>query len=264
MFREDDRIAVAISGGKDSAVLLDVLHRIENSYPDSEIIPVTVDEGIQGYRNEALEAARDLARALGLKLEVISFQDVIGHSLDEIVGRRNEKSLGACSYCGVFRRRALNEVAKQIGADVIAIGHNLDDEAQTVLMNIMRGDSRRIVRTNVPRNRSIEGLVSRVKPITQLSERDIVAYAHHLELPYHDVPCPYAGEAYRNDLRLFLNEMEHKRPGTLLAVLRSAETITRVFLESTSPWKPVICERCGMPSPSIVCKACKMLEEIGG
>jgi uncharacterized protein (TIGR00269 family) len=264
MFQEDDRIAVAISGGKDSAVLLDILHRIESNYPNSEIVPVTVDEGIQGYRNDALEAAQELSKSLDLELVVLSFKDLIGHSLDEIVDKRNEKSLGACSYCGVFRRRVLNEAAKRIGAKVIAMGHNLDDEAQTVLMNIMRGDSRRIVRTNVPRSRSIKGLVPRVKPITELSERDIVAYAHHLELPYHDVPCPYAGEAYRNDLRLFLNEMEHKRPGTLMAVLRSAETMTDIFLESSSAWKPMMCERCGMPSPSIVCKACKMLEEIGG
>jgi uncharacterized protein (TIGR00269 family) len=154
--------------------------------------------------------------------------------------------------------------ANELGADVIAIGHNLDDEAQTVMMNIMRGDSRRIARTNVPRNRSIEGLVPRVKPLTEISERDIVAYAHHLELVYHDVPCPYAGEAYRNDLRLFLNEMEHKRPGTLLAVLRSAETMTNAFLDIPSTWIPEICERCGMPSPSKICKTCEMLEEIGG
>jgi uncharacterized protein (TIGR00269 family) len=264
MFQEEDRIAVAISGGKDSAVLLDVLHRIESNFPKSELVPVTIDEGIQGYRNEALEAARELTKSLGLKLETLSFQDLIGHSLDEIVEKRNENSLGACSYCGVFRRRALNEAAKQIGADVIATGHNLDDEAQTVLMNIMRGDSRRIARTNVPRSRTIEGLVPRVKPITEISERDIVVYAHQLNLVYHDVPCPYAGEAYRNDLRLFLNEMEHKRPGTLLAVLRSAETMTSVFLENQSHWTPMTCESCGMSSPSKVCKACEMLEEIGG
>ncbi|MHA2114696.1 MAG: TIGR00269 family protein [Candidatus Thorarchaeota archaeon] len=264
MLQEEDRIAVAISGGKDSAVLLDILHRIEVNFPKSEIIPVTIDEGIQGYRDEALEAARELTKFLGFNLEVFSFQDLIGHSLDEIIEKRNDRSLGACSYCGVFRRRALNAAATELGADVIAIGHNLDDEAQTVLMNIMRGDSKRIARTNVPRSRAIEGLVPRIKPITEISERDIVAYAHQLKLVYHDVPCPYAGEAYRNDVRLFLNDMEHKRPGTLLAVLRSAETMTSVFLESVSTWKPMTCERCGMPSPSKVCKACEMLEEIRG
>ncbi|MFX1482883.1 MAG: TIGR00269 family protein [Promethearchaeota archaeon] len=264
MFDEEDRIAVAISGGKDSAVLLDVLHKIESNFPKSEIIPVTIDEGILGYRDKALEAAKTLTSSLGLSLEILSFKDMIGHSLDEIVERRGEGALGACSYCGVFRRRALNIAAQKLDADVIATGHNLDDEAQTVLMNILRGDSRRIARTNVPRSRSIEGLVPRVKPLSEISERDIVAYSHQLALIYHDAPCPYAGEAYRNDLRQFLNEMEHKRPGTLLAVLHSAEVMTTAFLDSSSTWKLMTCERCNMPSPTRVCKACIMLEELEG
>ncbi len=89
MLLDEDRIAVAISGGKDSAVLLDILHRIESNFPKSEIFPVTIDEGIQGYRNEALEAARDLTKSIGYDLEVLSFQDLIGHSLDEIVEKRD-------------------------------------------------------------------------------------------------------------------------------------------------------------------------------
>ncbi|MFX1580597.1 MAG: TIGR00269 family protein [Promethearchaeota archaeon] len=264
MLLDDDRIVVAISGGKDSAVLLHLLHGIESNFPKSELIPVTIDEGIIGYRDKALEAARALTKSLGLHLEVISFKKLFGHSLDEIVKMRKDNSLGACSYCGVFRRRALNEAAIRLNADVIATGHNLDDEAQTILMNIMRGDSRRIARTNVPRSRSVDGLVPRIKPLTELSERDIVAYSHHSNLVYHDVPCPYAGEAYRNDLRLFLNEMEHKRPGTLLAILRSAETMTEAFLSSPSEWSLKTCKKCYTPSPSAICKVCEMLDDIRG
>ena len=264
MLEETDRIAVAISGGKDSAVLLHLLHKIESNFPKSELIPVTIDEGIKGYRDKALKAAKELTKSLDLDLEVISFKDLFGHSLDELVKMRTDKSTGACSYCGVFRRRALNEVAENLEADVIAVGHNLDDEAQTVLMNILRGDSRRISRTNVPRSRSIEGLVPRVKPLTELSERDIVAYSYNQGLIYHDVPCPYSGEAYRNDLKPFLNDMEHKRPGTLLAILRSAEAMTEAFLALPSDWSLKTCERCNSPSPSNICKACKMLEEIRG
>jgi uncharacterized protein (TIGR00269 family) len=264
MLEEEDRIVVAISGGKDSAVLLHILHKIETKFPKSELIPVTIDEGIKGYRNQALKAAKELTKSLDLGLEVISFKTLFGHSLDELVKIRTDKSIGACSYCGVFRRRALNEVAENLEADVIAVGHNLDDEAQTVLMNILRGDSRRIARTNVPRSRSVEGLVPRIKPLSELSERDIVAYSHHLGLVYHDAPCPYSGEAYRNDLKPFLNDMEHKRPGTLLAILRSAEAMTEAFLAHPSYWPLKTCERCNSPSPSNICKACKMLEEIRG
>jgi uncharacterized protein (TIGR00269 family) len=264
MLQENDRIAVAISGGKDSAVLLSVLNKIEEKYPDSELIPVTIDEGIAGYRDRALHSAHKLTDSLGLKLRVFSFSDLFGQSLDKIVKLRDDSALGACSYCGVLRRRALNQAAEDLGADVVATGHNMDDEAQTIVMNIMRGDSRRIARTNVPRARSIEGLVPRVKPMAELSERDIVAYSHVLELPYHDVPCPYAEQAYRNDVRMFLNKMEHRRPGTLLAILRSGEAISEVFYEVSQGWEITRCEKCGAPSPSKICKACELLAELGG
>ena len=262
MLRDDDRIIVAISGGKDSAVLLDVLCRIEEDFPKAELIPLTIDEGIRGYRDEALKAARELASGLQLKLEVRTFNDLFGHPLDDIVKMRDENSLGACSYCGVLRRRALNTAARELRADVVVTGHNLDDEAQTAMMNMMRGDSQRIARTNRSRTEPMEGLIPRVKPIKELSERDIVAYTYQLALPYHDVPCPYAVEAFRNDLRSFLNEMEHKRPGTLLAILRSAEAIVQAFEQSTPYNELLNCERCGAPSSRKICKVCSLLADL--
>ena len=262
MLYDKDRIAVAISGGKDSAVLIHILHQIEKAYPDSEVIPVTIDEGIQGYRDKALESAHELCRFLDLKLEVLTFKNLFGYSLDEIVKLRTDDSFGACSYCGVFRRRALNTAAQNLEADVIATGHNLDDEMQTVLMNILRGDSGRIARTNVPREDTVEGFVPRIKPLIEITERDVVAYAHFLELPYHDVPCPYAEEAYRNDVRAFLNDMEYRRPGTLLATLRSSEAMTKAFRHAPTKWEFTRCEKCNAPSPSKLCKACELLESI--
>ncbi len=264
MLREDDRIAVAISGGKDSAVLLDVLHRIERRYPNAELMPVTIDEGISGYRDKALQAARKLSSSLNLNLEVYSFKKLFGSTLDEIIESRTDDALGACSYCGVLRRNALNMAAKDLNADVIATGHNLDDESQTILMNILRGESIRIARTSRRREDTIDGFVPRVKPLTEISERDIVVYSYHLMLPYHDVPCPYAGEAYRNDVRNFLNEMEYERPGTLLAVLRSGETIADMVAQNSDGIEFSECIECGEPTPSGLCKACQMLKEIRG
>jgi uncharacterized protein (TIGR00269 family) len=264
MLSENDRIVVAISGGKDSAVLLDVLFRIEKDYPDTELVPLTIDEGIKGYRDKALEAAKALSSKLDLKLEVRTFHELFGYSLDKIIQLRKDESTGACSYCGVLRRHAINTAAQELEADVVATGHNMDDESQTVMMNMMRGDSRRIARTNRSRSLQISGFVPRVKPIMELSERDIVAYTHHLDLPYHDVPCPYSEEAYRNDLRAFLNEMEHKRPGTLLAILRSAEAIAKAFEQTPAPSQIQKCELCGTPTSMKICKACSLLAEIGG
>jgi uncharacterized protein (TIGR00269 family) len=264
MFQETDRIAVAISGGKDSTVLLDTLVRIEQAYPRAELVPFTIDEGIVGYRDRALESAHALTSVYHLPLTVRSFHDLFGHTLDSIVAKRADTSMGACSYCGVLRRRAINEIAKELNADVVATGHILDDEAQTVMMNMLRGDSRRIARTNRSRLTPKSGFVPRVKPISELTERDVVAYAHHLELPYHDVPCPYAEEAYRTDLRNFLNEMEHKRPGTLLAVLRSAETIIEALEKTSDSSKFQYCEVCGEPTSMPRCKVCAILEELRG
>lgn len=264
MLREDDRIAVAVSGGKDSAVLLDVLSRIEKEFPRTELIPLTIDEGIRGYRDRALEAAHELCLKLGLTLEVRTFKDLFGRSLDWIVENRMNPSTGACSYCGVLRRRALNVAALELKADVVVTGHNLDDEAQTIIMNIVRGDSRRIARASRSRSLPIPGFVPRVKPIKELSERDIVAYAHHLDLPYHDITCPYADEAYRNDIRSFLIEMEHKRPGTLLAILRSGDAVAEAFEQMPQVGEIHRCLNCGMPTSKETCKACSLLAEFGG
>ncbi len=263
MFKRDDRIIVALSGGKDSAVLLDTLVRIEAVYPETELCPVTIDEGITGYRDEALKTAEELTSNLSLNLTVLSFKDLFGYSLDEIVANREENGLGACSYCGILRRRAINNAARKIDGNVITTGHNLDDEAQTAVMNVLRGDAHRIGRMNRTRGDTMEGFIPRVKPITRLSERDIVAYAHHFSLPYHDAPCPYAHEAYRNDVRQFLNRMEQKRPGTLLGILGSSEKIAEAMRSDTSSSQFNSCTRCGNPTSAKVCRVCKILEKIG-
>lgn len=263
MLQEDDRILVGVSGGKDSATLLHTLARIEADFPEAQIVPVTIDEGIEGYRDKGLTAAHQLASSLGLELQVRSFKELFGRTLDDIMRARPAGSIGACSFCGVLRRRALNTAALELGADVVATGHNMDDEAQTILMNIIRGDSQRMTRTNRPRDPPIRGLVPRVKPLIELTTRDTVAYAYHMELPYHDIPCPYAGEALRNDLRAFLNEMEYKRPGTLLAILRSGETVAEILDRGSATKEVRACEKCGEPTSSHLCKVCALLEEIG-
>jgi len=111
MFEFNDTIAVAVSGGKDSVSLLHVLAKLEAGYPKASLMAITIDEGIKGYRDEALKIAAENCRNLGIKHKVFSFKEFYGYTLDEIVKRPKQKSEGGltpCAYCGVLRRRALN------------------------------------------------------------------------------------------------------------------------------------------------------------
>ena len=146
-------IFVAISGGKDSAVLLHSLVDILGVRPDVRIVAGTVDEGIDGYRPPSLNCAEQLCSDLGVEFITISYKDLDFEEMDtvaslipDITKKDSNAPRMPCSYCGVFRRQGINHLAKKVGADVIALGHNLDDMAQTVLMNMSNGDLERTLR----------------------------------------------------------------------------------------------------------------------
>ncbi len=135
LINEHELIAVALSGGKDSVLTLHALKNYQN-YLDFDLVAVSVDEGIEGYRQHGIDAAIDNAEKLDVKLVQKSFKIEEGFALDDIYS--GFKS--ACIPCGVFRRNILNKTAYDLGADKIATGHNLDDEIQSFLMSFARGD----------------------------------------------------------------------------------------------------------------------------
>ena len=251
MIEDGDRIAVGLSGGKDSLTLLRLLHMIEEEQPNSELVAVCIDEGIEGYRDEALRIAERSCRELGVEMRVLSFNELFGETMDEIAAK--DRELGACSYCGVLRRRALNEAAVSVGADRLATGHNLDDMAQTVLLNILRGDVSRLEGFD-PGGRELAGYVRRVKPLCEVPERETALYAYLNGLEFQSVPCPYAGEAMRGDARRFLNQMEVRRPGTKFIVYQ-----TGLKLASRDVVKVAgVCPVCGAPSQGGLCRVCEL------
>jgi cytoplasmic tRNA 2-thiolation protein 1 len=255
MFEHGSRIAVGVSGGKDSLGLLRLLVEIEEETHGSEVVAVTVDEGIRGYRDEALRLVEDACSNLGVESIMLRFKDLFGATMDEIASR--ERELSTCSYCGVLRRRALNEAAKGVGADRLATAHTLDDMAQSVLLNILRGDTARIG-TLDPGGMDLEGFVRRVKPYCEVPERESALYAYLSGFEFQRTPCPYAEEAMRNDVRGFLKDMEAKRPGTMFVTfntglkmmpnMRKVEAIGR-------------CRLCGEPTPGNICRVCQLLNK---
>ena len=256
MISEKERIAVAVSGGKDSTALLFCLYRILSGR-EVELVAITVDEGIAGYRDDTIQAAKAIARQLGVKQHMVSFQKDYGSSLDRMVlGKR----VAPCTYCGVFRKHALNRAARTLGADKIATGHNLDDEAQTVMMNYLKGDLERLMRLR-PR-RTQKGLVPRIKPLRMMPEKEIALYCMVNGIFFQSRECPYASLSLRAEVRDMMNSLESQFPGTKLSTVQGFESLAQRMQGDWTQMDLAACRKCGEPCVGERCKACQLLEEI--
>lgn len=260
-------VFVAISGGKDSAVLLTLLVELIGMRRDVRIVAGCVDEGIAGYRPPSMQCAIDLCETLGVEFISTSYENLDFHQMDEVVQRlpiisetKDGVSMMPCSYCGVFRRQGINALARQVGADVVALGHNLDDMAQTVLMNMTNGDIDRTLRLAPHTDSPVDGLPPRIVPLRWIPEQEIHLLAMHKELPLHHEECPYAQGALRWRYRDIVAQLEQDVPGTRHSLVRMSDNIKQVARQETPTIQshPTKCGRCGSPTSGSTCKACDM------
>ncbi|MDD1668445.1 MAG: TIGR00269 family protein [Methanomicrobiales archaeon] len=247
-----ERVAVALSGGKDSTVLLHLLRRL---LPGADLVAVTVDEGIEGYREATLRSAEANTGVLGIEHHILSFRDLYGQSLDELV---RDQPRRACSVCGILRRKAMNTLARRVGASTLATGHNLDDEAQSVLMNWLRGDRERVLRS--PGENGGKGLIPRVKPLMEIPEKEVALYGIlkglFVELP----ECPYRHTALRGEVRTILTGLECRFPGTLRRVVEGQARLSASLPPRAGEAMPLHpCERCGDLCVGGLCQACRLI-----
>jgi uncharacterized protein (TIGR00269 family) len=265
MLERDDHIGLGYSGGKDSSALLNILDKLRKRYPNCDLTVLTVDEGIRGYRDECLELTEKTAKKYQLPHVIVSFKQIYGATLDQIIETSLEKkhSLSACAICGILRRRALNYAAKQANVTKIATAHNLDDEAQTILLNLLRGDSNKFIRLSRFPISKFQSLLPRIRPFVHVSEPEIVLYAHATNLTYHSYPCPYASSAMRNKIRNFLSKMEEKRPSTLRNIVNLHDSINQYFPNVENLEPPYLCQKCGEISSNKVCPICQLLHDFG-
>jgi len=266
MLKFDDRIAVAVSGGKDSVSLLHVLARMERIHPRSSLAAVTVDEGIKSYRDEALRIAVDNCKELGIEHCIVSFKELFGYTLDEIIELQKQKdgeNVTPCACCGVLRRKALNIAARRIGADKLATAHTLDDETQTILLNIFHGDIWRLAKEKPVTDEAHPKLVRRIKPFCQIPEKETALYAYVKKIRFQSKPCPYASEALRNDVRKMLNRMEEKHAGLKFTIFNSIERIQPALEEMDRKEGLGECIECGEPTSERTCRTCQLLKQIG-
>jgi uncharacterized protein (TIGR00269 family) len=253
-----ERIALAVSGGKDSMTMMTIVSAILGDRRDVDMCVITVDEGIEGYRGPSIPLVAEASKRLGLDHKVVSFSDLYKIRMDDIAAA--DRALSACSYCGVLRRRAMNSAAREWGATHIATGLNLDDTAQSILMNFARGDVERLARLG-PHRRTQPGLVRRIQPLRAVPESESMLYAVVNGIEHHDGECPYAPEALRNTYREVLGVLEDRFPGTRHSLLKSHEEL-QPSLESSCPSATLKVCSCGEPTISDRCMTCQMLESL--
>ncbi|MCY3411195.1 MAG: TIGR00269 family protein [Candidatus Heimdallarchaeota archaeon] len=266
LFERDDIIAIGVSGGKDSIVLLDVMVKLQENYP-TKVIAISIDEGIRNYREDGLKFAKMAVERYGVDHHTYSFKDQFGYELDDALVLLGDSRRPACSYCGPFRRKALNDAAKEVGATKLVTGHNADDEAQTVLMNLMRGDLLKTLHSNPRPEFKHPDFVNRVKPFRKTTEQEIVLYANLNNLPYQEESCPHAVEAYRGYMKDILTEYMEHDPSVLFSIIRSSDSLHhlgRLAGEKRHKGNKTLtaCLECGDPSNSSLCGSCKIINEL--
>ncbi len=257
-----DKVLVALSGGKDSVTALQIL----NSFREMNIIDicaVTVDEGIDNYRQDGVDIAIRHAKRLGIEHKVVSLKDSYGITLDEIMQKPNHK--GSCSYCGVFRRTIINKAAREMGATKIATGHNLDDEVQAIMMNYLEGNTDNLTKLGAKTESKAEEFTVKIKPLREIPEREIGLYVVAKELEVHFASCPYAQQSFRGEVSEVINKLNESHPTIKYSTLRGYDKIKNALKDDfKKDYSHGRCVKCGEPAANKLCKACSFIEELKG
>jgi cytoplasmic tRNA 2-thiolation protein 1 len=260
MIKFGDHVAVATSGGKDSLVLLSILNAVIGTARGITISAITIDEGISGYRDESLKIVSEFCSKLDVPLTILSYKELFGTQMDEAMKIRPSAKLTSCTICGTFRRRAIDIAAEQVGANVIATAHNLDDEIQTFMINLFAGDVNRMG-WNQASSSYKTGCMKKIKPLADTYEREIVFYALQKEIPFQSEQCPYMSESIREEIREFLNRLEKAHPGIKYNSYNSAADISALIRDGNNhEIVRGICKKCGRDCAKQICSVCKIQE----
>ena len=213
MFKHSERVLVAVSGGKDSLALWDVL-LVLGYQADGFYIDLGIDEGLR-YSAQSRQMAEQFAQAKGAHLTVVDFAGEFGVTIGELARRTRRGVDKPCSVCGIAKRHTMNAVTQKGGYDVIATGHNLDDEAAVLFSNTLRWDTDMMMRQS-PVLEARHGMPRKVKPFFRFYERETAAYTLLRGIDYIQEECPFAEGSRTIELKHILNQLEDQAAGVKL------------------------------------------------
>ena len=258
-----ENILVAASGGKDSTVVLYLLNRIIKS-KRVNIEVLHIDLSIDDYSKKNKKNIIDFCKQYRIRLHETSLKKEFGYSLNKIQNILKSKNvnLKTCTICGILRRYIVNKIAKKLKFSKVVTGHNLDDEAQSVIMNIFKNNIALLSRLG-PKTGLLEDkkFVARIKPLYFCTEEETTLYAKLMNFNIVFKPCPCSSEAYRRSVLNMLNDFEKKNPGTKYGIINSFLEI-KPFLENKYVGKINICRKCGEAAAKDICNSCKLIEKL--
>lgn len=269
-----DRVGIAISGGKDSLVLtyiLGKLRRLGRIPKDVELIAFSIDEG-QPYscvrRANSIDYVAKLTSEFNIEYKLFTFSEIFGLTALDVARELWGKGMSThmCTICGVMRRRAMNIIGKRLGLTKIATGHNLDDEAQTVLLNVMSNDVKRFAWFGVMPSNDLaeEELIPRIKPLRFIREEEIAIYAYYHGIPLMTIECPFVYSNPRFQLKFTLARWERDNPNVKYAMVSFGDQVSRLVNERfRGQVKLNKCKYCGFPTSGSVCRVCELLNQAG-
>jgi len=254
MLEPGERVLVAVSGGKDSLALWDLL--VDLGY---DVDGLYLGLGIDQYSDESIRYARGFAGARGLKLHEVDLGDDFGFDIPAAVAVTHRSPCGAC---GLSKRHLFNAVALEHGYDVVATGHNLDDEAAVLLGNVLRWDAGYLGRQH-PVLPAAEGFARKVKPLVRLGEREMAAYCVVQGIDYQVEECPMAAGNKHLGYKEILNALEDRSPGSKAAFLFGflERGHARFAADARQEREALgVCRKCSAPTTTDVCAFCKLRE----
>ncbi|NOY98302.1 MAG: adenine nucleotide alpha hydrolase family protein [Chloroflexi bacterium] len=261
MFTHDEKILVAVSGGKDSLSLWDILWKL-GYHADGLYLALGIDEGI-GYSDESRRLCEEFASKRGLTLHVVDVLGDYGHTIPDLARSTHRGKDKPCSVCGLVKRHEMNRIARDFGYDVLATGHNLDDEAAVLFGNTLRWDGEYLLRQG-PVLPAAPGLARKAKPLCRFCEREMAAYALLSGIEYIYDECPFAVGSTSIYYKELLNDLEHERPGAKLSFYLSFLEAKKKGLfaeqreETTAGLN--VCQQCGQPTSALdLCSFCRMM-----
>ncbi len=257
MLEKDDNILIALSGGKDSLTTAHIFNNIL-AKRGVQLNALLIDEGIPGYRDKTIEDAKKFCKDENIRLTIASTKKEFKFGLTDALVKLNENP---CTLCGTMRRFLLNKYARKLKATKIATGHNLDDEAQTILMNQYKGNSNLSAKLGpVTGVQDHKKFIRRIKPLYFVTEKEVTIYTTLKGFQVDYSECPNAKDNFRSTIRDQLNDLEYKFPGTKNGLINSFLGILPILKKEAKLGKILECDSCKEPSTQRTCGMCKILE----